>query len=163
MKKKSKYFLGLTLLTAGLFVFCCFSIIFAVIKMNTVPKDKRIENTMGFVYLFLHLIILAVAFYYALKSYVQKDQILSVFMTLENGKKNPKAYRNALIFGIIFIILGIWFFLNSFGILSIMSFFSMGLNMALCNVGFSIGGIALYIYFYRPKSLDIIAAEILED
>ena len=60
MKTKNKYFLGLTLLVSGLFLFDCFSIIFCVLKMNSVPEDKRVENAMGFVYLFLHLIILAV-------------------------------------------------------------------------------------------------------
>ena len=153
MKTKNKYFLGLTLLVSGLFLFDCFSIIFCVLKMNSVPEDKRVENAMGFVYLFLHLIILAVVLYYALKSYLQKDQILSVFMTLENGKKNPKAYRNCMVFSIIFLIFGLWFFLNSFEILHVMKFFSLGLNAALCNVGFSIGGIALYMYFYKVKPL----------
>ena len=153
MKTKNKYFLGLTLLSSGLFLFDCFSIIFCVLKMNSVPEDKRVENAMGFVYLFLHLIILAVVLYYALKSYLQKDQILSVFMTLENGKKNHKAYRNCMVFSIIFLIFGLWFFLNSFEILHVMKFFSLGLNAALCNVGFSIGGVALYMYFYKVKPL----------
>ena len=154
MKNKSKYFLGLTLLISGLFLFCCFSIIFCVLNMNNVPEDKRVENAMGFVYLFLHLIIVAVAFYYALKSYLQKDQILSIIRTQDNGKKNPKAYRNTLIFSIIFIIFGIWFFLNSFGILQIMKFFSMGLNVALCNAGISISSVAFYMYFYEPKVVE---------
>ena len=163
MQKRSKYFLGLTILTIALFVFCCFSIIFNVIKMSSLPEDKRVENFMAFAYLFLHLIICAVLIFYALKSYLVKDQILSIFMTLENGKKNPKAYRNTLIFSIIFGILFVFFFLNSFGIINVLSFFSLGLNLALTNLNLTVFSIALYMYFYRPASLDKIAAEIAED
>lgn len=163
MKEKSKYFLGLVILTIALFIFCCFSIIFNVINLSNLPEEKRVENFMAFAYLFIHLIIVAVAIYFALKSYLVKDQILSVFMTLENGQKNPNSYRNSLIFSIFFGIFGLWFFLNSFGILHIMSFFSLGLNLALTNVGLSVASIAFYTYFYKPEALKKIVLEIPED
>ena len=150
MKTKSKYFLGLIILTIALFVFCCFSIIFDVIKLSTLPEEKRTENFMAFAYLFIHLIIVSAMIVFAVRSYAIKDQILSVFMTLENGQKNPKSYRNSLIFSIIFGILGIFFFLNSFGILHVMKFFSLGLNLALTNVGFTVSAVTLYMYFYTP-------------
>ena len=151
MKTKSKYFLGLIILTIALFVFCCFSIIFDVIKLSTLPEEKRTENFMAFAYLFIHLIIVSAMIVFAVRSYAIKDQILSVFMTLENGQKNPKSYRNSLIFSIIFGILGIFFFLNSFGILHVMKFFSLGLNLALTNVGFTVSVMTLYMYFYKPQ------------
>ena len=150
MKTKSKYFLGLIILTIALFVFCCFSIIFDVIKLSTLPEEKRTENFMAFAYLFIHLIIVSAMIVFAVRSYAIKDQILSVFMTLENGQKNPKSYRNSLIFSIIFGIFGIFFFLNSFGILHVMKFFSLGLNLALTNVGFTVSAVTLYMYFYKP-------------
>ena len=150
MKTKSKYFLGLIILTIALFVFCCFSIIFDVIKLSTLPEEKRTENFMAFAYLFIHLIIVSAMSVFAVRSYAIKDQILSVFMTLENGQKNPKSYRNSLIFSIIFGIFGIFFFLNSFGILHVMKFFSLGLNLALTNVGFTVSAVTLYMYFYKP-------------
>lgn len=150
-------------MTIALFVLCCFSIIFNVLKLSSLPEDKRVENFMAFAYLFLHLIIVAVLIFYALKSYLIKDQILSVFMTLENGQKNPKAYRNTLIFSIIFGIFGIFFFLNAFGIINVSTFFSLGLNLALTNLCFTVCSVALYMFFYKPESLDKIAAEIPED
>ena len=151
MKTKSKYFLGLIILTITLFVFCCFSIIFNVLKLSSLPEEKRTENFMAFAYLFVHLIIVSAMIIFAVRSYAIKDQILSVFMTLENGQKNPKAYRNCLVFSIIFGILGIFFFLNSFGILHVMKFFSLGLNLALTNVGFTVSAVTLYMYFYKPE------------
>ncbi len=150
MKTKNKYFLGLIILSVALFLFCCFTIIFDVLKLSTLPEEKRTENFMAFAYLFIHLIIVSAVIIFAVRSYAIKDQILSVFMTLENGQKNFKAYRNSLIFSIIFGILGIFFFLNSFGIIHVMKFFSLGLNLALTNVGFSVSAITLYMYFYKP-------------
>ena len=151
MKTKSKYFLGLIILTIALFVFCCFSIIFNVLKLPSLPDEKRTENFMAFAYLFIHLIIVSAMIIFAVRSYAIKDQILSVFMTLENGQKNPKAYRNCMVFSIIFGILGIFFFLNSFGILHVMKLFSLGLNLALTNVGFTVSAVTLYMYFYKPE------------
>ena len=150
MKTKNKYFLGLIIIGVALFLFCCFTIIFDVLKLSTLPEEKRTENFMAFSYFFIHLIIVSAVIIFAVRSFAIKDQILSVFMTLENGQKNLKAYRNSLIFSIIFGILGIFFFLNSFGIIHVMKFFSLGLNLALTNVGFSVFAITLYMYFYKP-------------
>ena len=143
MKNKSKYFLGLTLLVSGLFLFCCFSIIFCVLNFSKLPENKVTENYMAFAYLFIHLIAVAIVFYFALKSYMYKDQILSVMMTHENGQKNPSAFKKALFFSIIFGILGIFFFLNAFSIINVMKFFSLGLNLALTNVFLSVASVSL--------------------
>ncbi len=150
MKTKNKYFLGLIIIAITLFVFCCFTIIFDVLKLSSLPEEKRTENFMAFAYLFIHLIIVGVIIIFAVRSYAVKDQILSVFMTLENGQKNPRAYRNSLIFSIIFGILGIFFFLNAFNIVHVMKFFSLGLDLALTNMGFTVSAITLYMYFYKP-------------
>ena len=154
MKTKNKYFLGLIIIGIVLFLFCAFTIIFDVLKLSSLPEEKRTENFMAFAYLFIHLIIVSVVIIFAVRSYAIKDQILSVFMTLENGQKNPKAYRNSIIFSIIFGILGIFFFLNSFGIINVMKFFSLGLNLALTNAGLSVSAVTLYMYFYKPLNKD---------
>ena len=153
MKEKSKYFVGLITLLIGLILFTIFSIIFCVINSSLVPQDKSIEHALAFGYLFIHLIIVMAVLYLALKSYFVKDSLLSVIMTLENGKRNDYAYRNALIISIVFSLIGIYFFLNAFGIIHVMSFFSLGLNVALCNVNLSIGLVALYVYFYKPAEV----------
>ena len=155
MKPRSKYFLGLSLLIGGLFLFCCFSIIYCVLNFSKMPAEKATENYMAFAYLFIHLIIVAVVFYFALKSYLIKDNILSVMMTHENGQKNPSAFKKALFFSIIFGILGIFFFLNAFSIINVMKFFSLGLNIALTNVFLSVAAVSLYCYFYVPKVKEV--------
>ena len=124
------------------------------------PAEKATENYMAFAYLFIHLIIVAVVFYFAIKSYLIKDQILSVMMTYENGQKNPTSYKKAMIFAIIFGILGIFFFLNAFSIINVMKFFSLGLNLALTNVFLSVSLVALYCYFYAPKVKEVDVKEI---
>ena len=144
MKARNKYFLGLSILTILLFVFCCFSIIYMVLNLPSLPDEKRTVNFMSFAYLFLHLIVVAVMIFFAIKSYLVKDMILSVFMTTEHGQKNPKSYRNCLIFAV-------FFFLNSFGILEVMSLFSLGLNIALTNVFLTLSLIPLYMYFYKVE------------
>ena len=156
MIPRSKYFLGLSVLLGGLFLFCCFSIIFCVLNFANQPAEKATENYMAFAYLFIHLIALAIVFYFALKSYLIKDQILSVMMVEENGKKSSSAYKKALVFSIIFGILGIFFFINAFGIIHVMSFFSLGLNLALTNVFLSVASVSLYCYFYKvePKEIE---------
>lgn len=156
MKTKSKYFLGLSILLGVLFVFCCFSIIFCVLNFSKMPAEKATENYMAFAYLFIHLIAVAIVFYFALKSYLIKDQILSVIMVEENGQKSSSAYKKALLFAIIFGILGIFFFINAFGIIHVMSFFSLGLNLALTNVFLSVASVSLYCYFYKvePKEIE---------
>ena len=151
MKARNKYFLGLSILTILLFVFCCFSIIYMVLNLPSLPDEKRTVNFMSFAYLFLHLIVVAVMIFFAIKSYLVKDMILSVFMTTEHGQKNPKSYRNCLIFAVVFGIFAVFFFLNSFGILEVMSFFSLGLNIALTNVFLTLSLIPLYMYFYKVE------------
>lgn len=154
MKPRSKYFLGLVILTSILFLFCCFSIIYMVLKLPGLPDDKRTTNYLSFAYLFLHLVVVAVMTFFALKSYLVKDLFLSVFMTTDHEQKNPKSYRNCLIFAGVFGVLGIFLFLNSFSILAVTSFFSLGLNLALTNVFLTVSSVALYMYFYKPAILE---------
>ena len=117
-------------------------------------------NTLSFIYLFIHLIILAALIYLALKSYLQKDQLLSIFMTKDNGRKNPIAYRNSLIFAGITGVFGIFFFLNAFEIIGVTSFLSLGLNLALTNVGLSLFALTLTVYFYQPPIREVDVKEI---
>ena len=160
MKSRNPYFIYLTTVLSGMFLFCSFSIIYYVLKMNEVPESQLAGNTLSFIYLFIHLIILAALIYLAMKSYLQKDQLLSIIMTKDNGRKNPIAYRNTLIFAGIFGVLGIFFFLNAFGIITLTSFLSLGLNLALTNVSLSVFALALTLYFYKPPVKEVDVKEI---
>ena len=131
--------------------------------MNKIPADQLAGNTLSFIYLFIHLLIVAAVIYLALKSYFQKDQLLSVFMTTEHGRKNEKSYRNCLLFTIIFGILGIFFFLNAFSIIAVTAFLSLGLNLALTNVFLSVSVVALCLLFYKaPESTKTVDVKPIE-
>ena len=160
MKNRNPFFITLTVVLGGAFLFCCASIIYYVLKMNEIPESQLAGNTLSFVYLFIHLIALAVLIYFSLKSYLQKDQLLAIVMTTDNGRKNPVAYRNSLIISVVFGVFGIFFFLNAFGIVNVTAFLSLGLNLALTNVGLSLGALALTIYFYKPPVREVDVKEI---
>ena len=150
MKTRNKYFIYLISVLGALFVFGAASVIYCVFNAGLVPSAKSTEHTMAFVYLIVHLIVVAFAAYLASKAYFFKSMIVSVVMTLENGERNPKAYRNAIIVGSVFALAGIFFFLNAFQIIHVMSFFSLGLNMALTNVFLSVSAVSFTLYFYKP-------------
>lgn len=150
MKSKSKYYLGLIILLVGLFLLACFSLIYCSIKGPQTAENKQVEYMMSFAYLLLHiLLILGVAFF-AIKGYVIRPAIIPVIMTLADGQKNKKSYIICMVFTGIFGILGIFFFLESFQIIHLISSLSLALNIVLMNVGFSVAGVSLYLYFYKP-------------
>ena len=155
MKNRNPFFITLTVVLCGAFLFCCASIIYYVLKMNEIPESQLAGNTLSFVYLFIHLIALSILIYFSLKSYLQKDQLLAIVMTTDNGRKNPTSYRNALIVAIGSGVVGIFFFLNAFSIINVTAFLSLGLNLALTNVGFSLSTLALTVYFYKPPVREV--------
>lgn len=150
MKKRNKYFLYFSFILVGLFIFACFSIIYAVIKLNQASASERTGSTLGLVALFLHLIIISIALIYALKAYQNKSVLVSVVMVDDRGNKNPRSYRNTLIFAGIFVIFAVFFFLNSFEIISLTKILTTSINLALTNVGFAVSGVSFYLFFYKP-------------
>ena len=154
MKQRNKYFFYLTLILGCLFAFCCFSIIYSVLAHNALPKEKRSGDLLALVALFLHLLIVSVGIYLSLKAYLNKPRIVSVIMVDDRGNKNPKSYRNTLIFSIIFGLIGVFFFLNSFGILHLTEILTVTLNLMITNFGFTVSFVALYLYFYKPIPLE---------
>ena len=150
MKSKSKYFLGLIILLAGLFLLVSFSIVYCSLNGSKTKDFQQTEYVMAFVYLFIHLFLILGASFFAIKAYVIRPAIIPVIMTLSDGSKNKKSYVNCMVFAGIFGILGLFFFLESFKIIHVVTFFSLALDVVLMNVGFSIMAIALYLFFYKP-------------
>ena len=157
MKTKSKYFLGLIILLAGLFLLAAFSVVYCSIKGGQTEEPKQVEYIMAFVYLFIHIFLVLGATFFAIKGYVIRPAIIPVIMTLPDGSKNKKSYINSMVFAGIFGILGIFFFLESFGIISLVKVFSLALDIALMNVGFSVMGVALYLFFFKPEEKKVVA------
>ena len=150
MNKRNKYFLYFSFILIGLFIFACFSIIYSVIKLNQASASERTGSALGLVALFFHLIIISIALIYDVKAYQNKSILVGVIMVDDRGNKNPRSYRNSLIFAGIFVIFGIFFFLNSFGIISLTNVLTTSINLVLTNVGFAVSSVSFYLFFYKP-------------
>ena len=150
--KKRKYFLGLLIALGLLFVLCCFSIIFCVINGSSVPSDKNVEHIMAFVFLFFHLIIIAVLFFYALRAYLVRSTFIQIITTKDNGNRNKKTVVVCSILAGIFALIGVYFVTVIAGVPSFGDMFSLGLRFALMNAGFTVTTLCLFIVFYKPDS-----------
>ena len=154
MKKRRLYFLGLLLILGVIFFVACFSIIYAVLNKDLVEEKQNIEHTLGFVYLFIHLIIVAVLFYLSFKAYLNGSAFIKVIMTNEREELNKKAIIRCAIIGGIFLIIGVYFVVLLCGVNSFLSFFALGVKLALANACLTVAVIASYLCFYRPKKVE---------
>ena len=152
MKIKSKYFLSLVVALCALALIDCASIILCVVNGSLTTSDKHAEQIMSFVYLFIHLIVIGFVIFLALKAYLIKSVLISTIMTNEDGTLNKKSQIYSLIFAIFGLALAVIFFLASIGIFKALTFFSLGLRLALTNVGFTIGIVAIFLLCYKPEN-----------
>ena len=155
MKTKNKYFLNFAIMYVILFVIGSASLIYAVIDSKNVPSAKQTDAILGLVALLIYVIILAVLFYQALKGYFLGSRLVSVIMVTDRGEKNPKSYLNALIFGIVFAAIFLFFALNSFKIINATKFFTLSLNLTLTNFSLMICSTGFYLYLYKPEKKNI--------
>ena len=155
MNKRNNYFLYFSFIFIGLFIFACFSIIYSVIALNRADSSARTGSTLGLVALFIYLIITSVGLVYAVRAHQNKSVLVAIIMVDDRGNKNPRAYRNSLIFAGIFVIFGLFFFLNSFEIIPLTKVLTTSINLVLTNVGFSISFVAFYLYFYKPTPKEV--------
>lgn len=151
--KKRKYFLILVLASVALFALCCTSIILCVLNGSSVPEEKRVEHTMSFVFLFLHLIVLAIVFFYSLKAYLTRSALIQIITTNEDGTKNRKAVITSSILGGFFLLVAVYFTTVLCGIDSFGKVFSMGLQFALANSGYTIATLCLFLICYKPDEI----------
>ncbi|MBQ0009404.1 MAG: hypothetical protein KBS97_03955 [Firmicutes bacterium] len=148
--KKRKYFLGLMIAEIALFVLCCASIILCVLNSSSVPADKKVEHTMSFVFLFFHLVIVGILFIYTLKAYLAGSMFIQIVTTKENGEKNKKTVVVCSVLAGIFAIIAVFFVTVLCGVDSFGKIFSMGLQFALTNAGFTVATLCLFLVFYKP-------------
>ena len=151
--KKRRFFLGLIIAEIILFALCCASIIYCVINGNAVPDAKKAEHTMAFVFLFLHMIVLAILFFYALRAYLVGSSFIQIITTKENGEKNKKAVIISSILAGVFALIAVYFVTVLCGVPSFGNVFSLGLQFALVNVGFNITTLCLFLVFYKPDEI----------
>lgn len=150
MKTKRAYFRNLTIGLSALFVLTCASIIYSVLNASSVSENQYTGHTLGFAYLFLHLILLAIMIYLSLKAFLKGSQFIEIIMSTEQGEKNKKAVVRAIIFAIIFGLIGMYFILISLGVNIFLNFFPLGIKLAIANLSIFITTISLFLVFYQP-------------
>jgi len=146
MKKEKKLFLSLATCLALLFILTVVSIVFVFV----IDFQNTSENIMATVYLFIHSLIVAVAFYYAVKAYLQKSQLMAIFMIDESGKPIKKSRIVCIVFTALSFIVAIYFTLLVFGVNIPLQNFANGLKHTLMNVGYAVGITTLHFAVY-PK------------
>lgn len=146
MSKEKKLFLSLSLCLGAMFILATVSIIFVFV----IDFENTSQNIMSTVYLFLHSIIVAVAFYFSFKAYLQKSQLMNVFMIDEKGNTIKKSQIVAIVLCSIFFVIGLYSTLLVLNLSIPLSFFARGLKFCLMNVGYSVGIVILHFALY-PK------------
>lgn len=146
MLKEKKLFLILSIALGALFLLACISIVFVFV----IDFQNTSENIMATVYLFIHSLIVAGAFYFALKAFLQKSQLMAILMIDEHGNKITKSFVVAIVLSSLSFLVGIYFMLLCFNLPIPLQDFAKGLKFTLMNVGYSIGIVSLAFAIY-PK------------
>lgn len=146
MLKEKKLFLILSIALGALFLLACVSIVFVFV----IDFQNTSENIMATVYLFIHSLIVAGAFYFALKAFLQKSQLMAILMIDEHGNKITKSFVVAIVLSSLSFLVGIYFMLLCFNLPIPLQDFAKGLKFTLMNVGYSIGIVSLAFAIY-PK------------
>ena len=146
MDKTKKFFLSFLFVLGALFLLAGFSLVMAFVY----NFENTSENIISIVYLFLHLIVLAFAFYYGFRAYMFKPSLMNIVMIDENGLVIKKSRRVAIIIATISLIFVIFSLAMLFGLNKVITFLSAGTIYAFLNSGASVGITSLYFICY-PK------------
>lgn len=158
MNKEKALFLILSIVLVGLFVLCGFSLIQCFVY-GAGGEDAG-SHVLEIIYLFLHLIMVAIVFYLAFRAFKVKVAITNLLMLDVNGVKITKSLVISGIVGGIFLFIGIYSTLHIVGLETPpLNIFPIGLTHDLMNAGYLIGVIALTCFIYpfiheQPKNED---------
>ena len=147
MKKERALFLIFSIVLVGLFGLCGYSLIQCFVY--NAPKDDVGSHVLEIIYLFLHLIMVAIVFYLAFRAFKIKSSIVRLLMLDVNEVKIPKALIISAVVAVLFLFLGIYSTLHLFGLQTPpLDIFPIGLTHDLMNAGYLIGSIALVCFLY---------------
>lgn len=147
MKKERALFLIYSIVLVGLFVLCGYSLIQCFVY-NTSSEDVG-GHVLEIIYLFLHLIMVAIVFYLAFRAFKVQSSIARLLMLDVNEVKMVKPLIISGIVATLFLFIG---FYSTFHILGLqtppLDIFPIGLTHDLMNAGYLIGSIALVLFLY---------------
>ena len=150
MNEKRFFKIVLTII-AILFFFTCFSIIFCLLNSSTVNETQSSSHIMSIVYMFLHLLIEAAAFYYSFKALVNGSALFKAIMYDMNGNINKSGKIKALVTVCISSIISIYLVFTLFFDNLFLGFFALGLKFALLNFFILLSAIAVFFYTYKAE------------
>ena len=148
MNKEKTLFLVLSIILIGLFALCGFSLVQCFVFSNG-GQDEAGSRFMEIAYLFLHLIMVAIILYLAIRAFVKGPSIIHL-MTLDvNGVRMNKSTIISAILTAIFMFIGIYSTLHICGLkMPLLDIFPLGLSHDLMNAGYLIGLISLTFLIY---------------
>ena len=123
---------------------------YSIISVFIVNFNADSDTIVPVIYLFLHLIVLAFAFYYVFRAYVSKPVLMSVFMIDEYGNVIKKSKKVAMVLFILGLLLVGFNLAMLFGLNKIITIFSLGLQYAVLNTALTVGTGSIFFYIY-PK------------
>ena len=147
MSKEKSFFLILSIILGGLFILCGYSLIQCFVY-NASGEDVA-SHILEIIYLFLHLIMLAIVFYLSFRAFKVKASIINLLMLDVNEVKIVKSLVISGIVAVFFLFTGIYSTLAVCGLkLPPFDIFPMGIAHDLMNAGYFFGLIALACFIY---------------
>ena len=147
MSKEKSLFLILSIILGGLFILCGYSLIQCFVY-NAGGEDAG-SHVLEIIYLFLHLIMLAIVFYLAFRAFKIKTSITNLLMLDVNEVKIVKSLVISGIVAVFFLFTGIYSTLAVCGLkLSPFDIFPIGIAHDFMNAGYFFGVISLTCFIY---------------
>ena len=147
MNKEKSLFLIFSLVLVGLFVLCGYSLIQCFVYGS--GEGEVGSHVLEIIYLFFHLIMIAIVFYLSFRAFKIKVSITNLLMLDEKGQRIKKPLIISGILAFVFFFIGIYSTLHLIGLQTPpLDIFPLGLTHDLMNAGYFFGSIALVLFIY---------------
>ena len=157
MNKERALFLALSIVLVLLFGLCGYSLVSCFVYGT---GDELGSHVLEIIYLFLHLIMVAIVFYLAFRAFKVKTSILNLLMLDVNEVKITKSLVISGILSVLFLFMGFYATLHICGLKTPpLDIFPIGLSHDLMNAGYLFGFVSLtcfvYPWFHVKKDPDV--------
>lgn len=147
MNREKTLFLIYSIILVGLFILCGYSLIQCFVYNPSGDNDG--SHVLEIIYLFLHLIMVAIVFYLSFRAFKVKTSIVNLLMLDVNGVKTKKSLIISGIIAVFFLFSGIYATLAISGLrLPPFDIFPIGMAHDIMNAGYFFGSIALVCFIY---------------
>ena len=148
MNRVKVFFLSLCITLGVLFALCGFSLVQCFV-FSSGAQDEAGSRFMEIAYLFLHLIMVAIILYLAIRAFIKGPSIIHLMSLDVNQVRLTKSTIISSIVAALFLFMGIYSTLFISGLkLPVLDLFSLGLAHDLMNAGFLFGSVALTCFIF---------------